>query len=155
MPSIEWSHELSMGVPLIDEQHKQLIALANNLIEAVDRGQKRQAIEDALRRLREYTVFHFNSEEQLMKEVLYDKRGDHALEHRRLKEQVKHYRRSIYYKENLNPEAVLTFLQSWLIKHLLETDRLLANFIHARKNKGNGEAAPGGGPAAGLPEGRD
>ena len=112
MHLIKWPPEISVAVPLIDDQHKQLIAIANGLIKAVDRGLNSRVIKNVIRRLREYTVFHFNSEEKLMEEVLYPKRGEHANEHRRLKEQVKQYQRTIYYKENPSPEAVTNFIKT-------------------------------------------
>ena len=139
MPSIQWSSQLSMDVPLIDDQHKQLIAIANTLIKAVSRDLDARVINNVVRRLREYTVFHFNSEEELMEKARFPKRGEHANEHRRLKEQVKQYQRTIYYKENLNPESVINFLKLWLIKHILESDQQLADFIHEQKKKEEAE----------------
>jgi hemerythrin len=135
MPLIKWTPQLSVDVPLIDDQHKQLIAIANGLIKAMHRGLNSRVINNVIRRLREYTVFHFSSEEKLMEEVCYPKRGEHANEHRRLKEQVKQYQQKIYYKENPNPDAVTDFIKTWLLKHILESDRKLANFIHEQAKK--------------------
>lgn len=135
MPLIKWTPEISVEVPLIDDQHKRLIAIANGLIKAVGRGLDERVVNNVIRRLREYTVFHFSSEEKLMEEAHYPKRGEHALEHRRLKEQVKQYQRTIYYKENPSPEAVTNFLRTWLLKHIMESDRRLADFIHEQEKK--------------------
>ncbi len=135
MPAIKWSPDLSVGVPEIDTQHKRLIQIANGLINAVAKGSDQRVIGNVVRRLREYTVFHFNSEEKLMEDVHFRKRGEHAREHARLKDQVKQYQRTIYLKENLHPDAVLNFLKIWLLKHILETDRELADFIHAQSKK--------------------
>ncbi len=130
MHEIKWSDELSVDVDHIDDQHKELIAIANELIKAVSLGQKEEILDDILKRLREYTVFHFNSEEELMSQVRYKKRGDHALEHERLKRRVKEYQRTLYKKENLTTKAVLEFIKGWLLKHILTFDRDLARFIH-------------------------
>ena len=135
MSLIQWSPQLSLGVPLIDDQHKQLITIANVLIKAVGRDLNSRVINNVIRRLREYTVFHFSSEEALMEKVHYKQRGEHANEHRRLKEQVKEYQRSIYYKTPPRPEEVKDFIKLWLLKHILESDRQLVDYIHEQKKK--------------------
>lgn len=136
MASIKWSNELSVGVPLIDEQHKTLIQIANGLINAVAKGSGPRVIKNVVRRLREYTVFHFNSEEELMRDVHYLKRGEHSREHRRLKEQVKRYQRVLYERKDLKAEDVANFLKLWLLKHILEMDMELAR--HVREKDTNG-----------------
>ncbi len=38
MPYLTWSNEFSIGVPVFDDEHKVLIALANALHEAIASG---------------------------------------------------------------------------------------------------------------------
>lgn len=135
MSLIQWSPQLSLGVPLIDDQHKQLITIANVLIKAVGRDLNTRVINNVIRRLREYTVFHFSSEEELMEKVHYTYRGEHANEHLQLKQQVKEYQRGIYYKENPRPEEVKEFIKGWLLGHILESDRRLVDYIHEQEKK--------------------
>lgn len=133
MAKIEWDEQLSMGVEEVDNQHKELIRIANVLLKAVENKRETRILENVIRRLREYTVFHFNSEETLMEKVSYPKRGEHAQAHNSLKNKVKKYQRVIYKKETLDPERVLKFLKIWLLKHILEKDRDFANFLHGQQ----------------------
>lgn len=133
MPKIQWSEQLSLGVEQIDSQHKELIAIANELIEAVLQGQSKDSVDDVVKRLREYTVFHFKSEEELMEEIRYPRRGEQMQEHKRLKREVKEYQRQIYRREEVTPEAILEFIKDWLLKHILAYDRDLAGFIHGQE----------------------
>jgi len=133
MAKIEWSDKLSVGVEQIDNQHKELLRIANVLINAVSLGREVRVLENVLKRLREYTVFHFNSEEELMGDIRYPGRGDQAVEHARLKKEVKDYQRQIYKKEGLTPDEVLEFIKDWLLKHILTYDRELARFIHEQE----------------------
>lgn len=132
MARLEWNEELSMGVEEIDRQHKELIRIANGLINAVALEREPRILKNVIRKLREYTVFHFNSEEALMEKTRYPKRGEHAKTHQNLKNNVKRYQRVIYKKEKLEPEAVLNFLKIWLLKHILESDMEFARFLHER-----------------------
>ncbi len=133
MTKLTWSDDLSVGVEQIDTQHKELIRIANGLINAVALGRGRKTTDNVLRRLREYTVFHFNSEEALMEKVHYPGRGEHAREHLGLKNNVKEFQRTLYIKEKITPGDVLSFLKIWLLKHILSADMDLANFIRSQK----------------------
>jgi hemerythrin len=130
MSRIEWSDELCMGVKQIDDQHRELIRIANVLMKAVSLGRDERVLTNVIKRLREYTVFHFNSEESLMEDVRYPERGDHMNEHRRLKQNVKDYQRILYKKEAISPEEIFIFIRGWLLEHILTSDRELARFIH-------------------------
>jgi len=133
MSKIQWNSELSVGVKQIDDQHKELIRIANGLINAISLKREERILGNVTRKLREYTVFHFASEEQLMDDIRYPKRGEHANEHIRLKKNVKDYQRIIYKHEDLTPETVLQFLKEWLLGHILTHDRELAQFIHEQE----------------------
>ena len=71
MPAIQWTNDLSVGVKTIDYQHQALIRIANDLIDALVEGKSAGLVEDTVRKLREYTVFHFNYEERLMEKIHY------------------------------------------------------------------------------------
>ncbi|MFH1913839.1 MAG: bacteriohemerythrin [Pseudomonadota bacterium] len=133
MTKLNWSDELSVNVPTIDAQHKELIRIANGLINALSLGRNDRVVGNVIKRLREYTVFHFSSEESLMDKCRYPKRAEHEAEHRRLKENVKNYQRILYKKESISPNEVLDFLKEWLLTHILTLDRELARFIHAQE----------------------
>ena len=139
MERIQWSEELSLGIEQIDGQHKELIRIANGLISAVAKERGNRVINNVVRRLRNYTVFHFNSEEKLMEAVRYPKRGEHENEHAKLKRNVKEFQRNLYQGERLTAEDVLNFLKIWLLKHILYSDRMLADFIHESEKSGNNQ----------------
>ena len=139
MERIQWSEELSVGIEQIDGQHKELIRIANGLISAVAKERGNRVINNVVRRLRNYTVFHFNSEEKLMEAVRYPKRGEHENEHAKLKRNVKEFQRNLYQGERLTAEDVLNFLKIWLLKHILYSDRMLADFIHESEKSGNNQ----------------
>lgn len=133
MPKINWNDELSVNVPAIDDQHKELIRIANVLIKAVSLERDDRVVGNVIRKLRDYTVFHFSSEETLMQDIRYPKRAEHEAEHRRLKQNVKNYQRVLYKKESISPSEVLDFLKEWLLTHILTFDREIARFIHAQE----------------------
>lgn len=134
MAKIEWNDELSVGIEEIDDQHKELIRIANGLLKAISLERNERVLNNVIRRLREYTVHHFSSEEALMEQVRYPNRGVHSAEHQRLKQNVKDYQRLIYKHEDLTPTDMLNFMKEWLLGHILTHDRELANFINNKNN---------------------
>ena len=135
MHKIEWSDELSLGVEEIDGQHKELIRIANEVITAVTEELGPSVVDSIIHRLREYTVYHFNSEEQLMRDAFYPHVSAHTDEHGKLRDKVKEYQRLLYLQKKVTPKDVLDFMKAWLLEHILSTDRELAKFIHEQDEK--------------------
>lgn len=139
MKRIQWNSQLSVGVEQIDSQHKELIRIANTLLEVIEQKSSRDVVSKVIGKLREYTVYHFNSEEQLMEDVQYPKRTDHYAEHKILKRDVLQYQRTLYEKKSVTVDEVLKFITDWLLTHILNFDRELAAHIRENSNKTRSE----------------
>lgn len=133
MKKIEWDASLNLGVKQIDDQHKRLIQLANNIIAAVHSGEAQDVMDSFFNELREYTVFHFRDEERFMEEVGYPERGRHHAMHNALKQRVKHFQRDLYEQKNISCEDVLQFMKGWLVDHILGQDMKIAKHIEDSK----------------------
>jgi hemerythrin len=118
-----WSDKISVGVGVIDTEHKDLFDAINDLHIAVIGHEDRASISSLLIRVVEGTRAHFASEETLMEIVKYNGRALHALKHQYLQDQidalVARYNRGI----DLN-EHSLIFIRDWFIPHILEADSL-------------------------------
>ena len=66
MPTIQWDESMATGVETVDAQHKQLIDLLNDLMEAITWGRARSEIQGLLAKLGAYSTFHFGHEEECM-----------------------------------------------------------------------------------------
>lgn len=132
MSRIQWSDELSVGVKEVDDQHRELINIANTLLGAVETGSGRTVTDKVIKRLRDYTVFHFNSEEELMRASQYPRLSEHAARHARLKNEVKDFQRDVYEGKSPSTAKVMAFLKQWLLNHILTYDREFARFLRER-----------------------
>ena len=135
MKKLAWSNELNLGVRQVDDQHKRLVQLANNLISAVQDGAAEEILDFVFKELREYTVFHFRDEEGFMEEIGFPGRAAHAARHRDLKAQVKQYQRSLYEKQDISPGEVLAFLRGWLVDHIIYDDMEIAKYMKGKRQK--------------------
>ncbi|UZP66576.1 bacteriohemerythrin [Desulfovibrio mangrovi] len=130
MPNIVWSDELSLGIDMIDRQHKMLIRLCNHLLIAIRRGKSHSELQALFHELSEYTVYHFSAEEKFMEELKYPKLKEHRESHVILKREVRAYQNRLFHQEEINPDEVLAFMRKWLIEHILGEDRAIGRYHH-------------------------
>lgn len=123
MSLIEWTDDLSVGVPLMDRHHQKLIALLRSLYDAFQRGDTSATVEKVLQELWDYTVYHFSEEERLLAEAGYPSLENHKLVHQMLTSQVKRMMND--YREdprNVYAAELYQFLSGWLISHIKTED---------------------------------
>ena len=82
----EWNEKYSVGVEKIDEQHKRLFDLGYktyDILKNTDYGiDQYDQIKILLKELFDYTVFHFESEESILKEYDYVSLPTHRFQHK-------------------------------------------------------------------------
>jgi hemerythrin len=66
MATISWDPTMSTGVDSIDDQHKQLISMLNDLLTAMSQGRGRAEVQKVLDGLGGYAASHFGHEEGCM-----------------------------------------------------------------------------------------
>ncbi len=129
MLGLTWSSKLEVGIAEIDTQHRQLIDIANRVIEAVQEKLGTLGVDEIVKELRDYTVVHFRAEEEHMDTLRYPTREAHHVEHERLKKQVKQWQHDIFTKEKLTVDEVLVFMRSWLVEHILHSDMAFKTWL--------------------------
>ncbi len=120
---IEWSNELSVGIEEIDEQHKVLVDLLNQIHEAIQQRHGAEATGEIIDRLGEYTRIHFAVEESLMRILHYSEYERHKEEHDRLIEQLNGFRAKLEAGKGSISFELAHFLKVWLTKHIMEADK--------------------------------
>ncbi len=88
MSFVEWTNNLSIRVPEMDQQHQQLVAMLNEYHDAAKAGKGHEALNVLMNRLVDYTKTHLNNEERFLESIDYAFINSHKTEHRRLTEQV-------------------------------------------------------------------
>ena len=122
MSLIQWQDSYSVGVPMLDSDHKILISLLNQLYDAREEGQSQEVIGSVLNVLVEYTINHFAREERLMEIGGYPHLEEHRKEHRRLTNTVREYHLEYINGRHTAVSDVFELLKDWLIKHILIAD---------------------------------
>jgi hemerythrin len=122
----EWKDDYSVGVNEIDIQHKHLISIGAELMDLVKHHSSDDLYDDvvdAIERLRDYTVYHFDAEEKLMAESGYDDIEAHKELHRRFIEKIDDIDLTAI-DENQTEFVmdILKFISTWVVKHIIGDD---------------------------------
>jgi hemerythrin-like metal-binding protein len=132
IPLMTWDDGLSVGVKTLDDQHKRLIELLNQLHRSKASGKGDSTTRSVLNELLAYTVDHFACEERLFEQHGYPVAADHRQQHEILKGQVVDFATAFEAgKASLSAELFL-FLRGWLNGHIRASDRGYGPFLSER-----------------------
>ncbi len=120
---ITWQDAYSVGVMEIDNQHKNLVAITNELFEAINSGVTVEKIKRVTDSLVEFKVEHFATEEKYFKEFNYELADEHIAEHQRFNDTVGSLSREYGQDAITFAFKLVDFIEDWLIKHMMIDDQ--------------------------------
>ena len=126
---IQWSKDLSVGIEEIDEQHKVLVNLLNQLHDAIIHQHGSEVTKAILQELLEYTRVHFAVEESIMRILGYPDYEEHKRHHKQLLDEVRLLGEKVAGGKKAIGFELLHFLKVWLTKHIMEEDKLYVPFF--------------------------
>ena len=133
--AVVWTEDLSVGVSLIDEQHKVWFEKADQLFEAGKKGQAKEFIGQLLDFLDDYTKKHFHDEEQYMLKINYPEYDRQKTLHTafigeldKLKKEFQESGGNILVVLNANQMVI-----DWLTKHISNEDKKIGKFAKTLK----------------------
>lgn len=129
---IKWSDSLSVGHPIIDSQHKELVRRIARLVDLINSGNVTQEeMVEVLGFIADYTDEHFSTEEKMMQLADYPEYEQHRQQHlwfmNEVNELMKEYIiNGISDRLKSNIQQVLI---DWLVGHIKGTDKKLGKFL--------------------------
>ncbi|MDR0495307.1 MAG: bacteriohemerythrin [Treponema sp.] len=135
---IPWTHALVIGIELIDNQHKQLIMLTNELYRACLRGGTtlEAVFKETMSRMVEYVRFHFTTEQAMLQRVHYPDYAEHKKEHDSLIKTVLETTKDYSDGKKFVPNNFVRFLKDWIVSHIGYNDKIYAAYIMDQMKKG-------------------
>lgn len=133
MSRIEWSDEYLLGIPEIDLQHKKLLSLANDLYDVIAGNDERFKIQMSivLKKLTDYTVYHFQSEEKFMELHGYSGVAVHKMAHDSFVKEVTNQIKVLGEGNKESAAKFYSFIVNWVLTHIAKADRIWASFVKA------------------------
>ncbi len=123
------------GIELIDDEHRRLFAIiaeANALIHDENMHDKYDEIMQILGKLKEYAEFHLRHEEELMEAMQYPDFEIHHMAHTAFIDRFVGLNLDELNSMDADQQKFLTdllsFLQNWLVEHILKSDKLVGEY---------------------------
>lgn len=132
MAIANWNDSLSTGIREVDEQHKKLLAMINDLGIAMKERKTAAELGRVISGLKDYTVRHFTLEEVYFRQHGYPDAAAHVAEHRDFVEKVEGYNRDLKEGKLFLGLEVMNFLSDWLIKHIKGSDQRYAPYLKGK-----------------------
>ncbi len=132
--SFAWSPTFETGIDHVDSQHRFLVDAVNEFGALLVADEiSFAAIRELLAKMADYAVFHFTTEEEMMRKAGIDPAhlSHHVEEHSRFIDEVNRLGGAL--RPDL-PEVGSTFLEflvDWLSYHILDTDQRMARQLEA------------------------
>ena len=132
---ITWNSSLETGHRQIDLQHQELIELINEAEAGLVAGRDPEVLQDIMPRLLAYVLFHFATEDALMTHsgVNTAHATAHQQAHKEFTDRVNAMKSGVDAGETGLLAPLVSYLQNWLVEHIMKTDRELANALAKRR----------------------
>ena len=133
MPLMTWTEEMSVKVKVLDDDHKTLIDMLNELNDGIEASRARAALESVIEKLSNYTRIHFAREERMFAQTDYAEGAAHKAEHALLARRVMNLQARFEsgQSKELGLET-MAFLKSWLTDHIMGSDQKYGPHLNAK-----------------------
>lgn len=128
-----WTSDMAVDHGMVDEDHKQLIAIANRVFEFTRPNREAEEIKQVIRELYDYAKYHFAREEGLMSRLNYPARKEHARKHEVIIQDMNHHLTSAHHMGEILGNFK-ELVNTWVIRHIMEEDLKLAAYISSQKH---------------------
>ncbi len=120
---IKWDDKYSVGISIIDDEHKEFIAIINKAIAIKENNDNPEGVREVLREITIYVLAHFKTEEAHMIKFNYPEYQYHKEEHKDFTMKIIAYLDSVISGNYQIASALLEHLNSWLVNHIQGTDK--------------------------------
>lgn len=136
---MKWTEDLSVGIEVIDKQHKELFERINSLVDAIKQHVCKYKISDVIKFLEDYVHIHFGEEEKYMLKYEYPHYSFHKSQHEHFKKELANLKPELLKLEGgTKPgsyELSVTTNQlvvDWILEHIANVDKHLGKFLKSK-----------------------
>jgi hemerythrin-like metal-binding protein len=125
-----WDISYELGIIAIDEQHQELIAIAEDLAKkATCKETNFEEVKMRFDALLGYTKYHLGMEEYVMQQSNFDAYDAHKAEHDKFVNDIQSLRLQLQQHNVSVAKTAAQLLQVWLIKHIQVIDKKFVDFL--------------------------
>lgn len=129
MPLLDWDDNFSTRIAVVDEQHKKIVDLINEIYDELSNGSEAGRLDKLIKELIQCSQVHFKTEEDLFEKYKYPQSLEHIVEHQRFNVIMMNFHRDYLDGKIGAPIHIIDFITLWLKGHILEKDRAYVPFL--------------------------
>lgn len=127
MKNVKWIEDYEVGISEIDDQHKMLFDIINEVIDFKNGDHLKEDLFEVIKKLLDYAQFHFQTEEDYMKETGYPDLEAHKEQHKVFSEKIVMFDIEAQFTDELIVSDLLTYLVKWFLNHIMKIDKKYAS----------------------------
>jgi glucose-1-phosphatase len=131
MIHVPWKERYSIHYKGIDQQHKELLSILNQLVVLIKQRTEPEQVRDVFGRLCQYAIQHFSTEERYLRASGYEGLSYQHSEHAWFINRVLELDRSYDPSDPTLLETTLIFLKHWFVQHIIESDQDYAAWVRS------------------------
>ena len=134
---VVWNDSYSVEYAAIDDQHKGLVSMINELIKGSKEGGTAadSSLMDVFEKTVEYARTHFTDEEKILTEVVYPELETQKKQHHQFMFEVVNIITEVESGKTA-PIDMAIFLRKWLMNHIVASDKLYMPYLKKKGLKG-------------------
>ena len=135
---VSWDDHFNTGIKLIDDQHKELVNLTNELYQACLSGTEAvgPAFKEVMARMVDYVRLHFTAELEILTRIKYPNLQEHKIQHDAMIKQILGAANEFSGGKKFVPHQFVRTLKDWIFGHIAVYDKSYASFVAIQKSKG-------------------
>lgn len=122
---VAWDDGLSVGIDIIDEHHRYLFDLINDLHDVVSGKRGAREVARLVKSLDAYAKVHFRAEEQMMNHYGFEGIGRQEQQHHAFEAKIGEFYEELHANPLVAQFDVLAYLRDWLVRHIRVEDAKL------------------------------
>jgi hemerythrin len=130
---IAWRDEFTIGLPDVDHEHRELIAMINAVHESLGPAAEAEKVVAALGEIHARIAAHFALEEREMRKLDYISVTEHKDDHERLLDDILDIMDAVESPADYDPEALGRRLFKWFTEHFRTHDARLHRWLVERR----------------------
>ena len=128
----ELSDAYRIGIDSVDQEHRFLIGIYNDLVVKIDGGVTGELIDGVAKKLFDYADYHFASEERVMISTGYPGIEPHRRQHESFVRTLNDLVTEPADDKAAALRKLVSFVGTWIRGHILVTDKQLGEFVQAK-----------------------
>ena len=130
---VKWSESYALGIKLIDDQHKALLDIVNDIFNhATGREwEEQEYFKDVIKQAVDYVKFHFSTEEKIMISTKYKGYEEHKKHHEEFILKVVKTAKDYESGKRLTLTNFGYFLKDWVLSHIAVMDKKYCDYFRS------------------------